>query len=144
MRTHTVQIILNLNGACVYTCGVNHTCVGYLDSTCMYTHMFLHMCMFVWLYTSQLTNQLFTFQFKLQCYHFRYSVLSLQGLGYTPRGTRRNHGGSRTKRPNTSASYLMEAFQFSEVIVYYTKCSAKPHHRHMCKQHKCYSFYVQL
>ena len=43
-----VQITHNLKGPCVSyvcdTCGVNHTCVGFLDSTCVYTHT--HTCVF--------------------------------------------------------------------------------------------------
>ena len=54
----TVQIMHNVM---VHACdmhGVNHTCVGFLGSTQVYmhahavfthTHMFLHVCMLVWL-----------------------------------------------------------------------------------------------
>ena len=147
MFGYTVQITHNLKTFTHVThmshaydmCGVNHTCVGFLDNTRVYTrmqylhmHMFVHACMLVWLMqlVSYLVSQLFTFQLKLKCYRFGYSVLSIQYLGCTSIGRKGNCGGNGSNNLilQLATSYLTEVFLLPEVTSYYTRCSAKFHH----------------
>ena len=128
-----VQISHNLKGPCVSyvcdMCGVNHTCVGFLNSTCMYT--LAHTCIITRVHAC-MANIVSYLPFNssynatvLVTLFFSYRVLAAH-QGVEDKTTEEVESTSLILK--LANSYLMEAFLLPEVTIYYTRCSAKSHH----------------